>query len=271
MIRLMVIGPAGLPWRDIARRPRGAVICDDGVAASMQAWDAALAFAIPDDDGLSFERLLDGRKHVLVPIDIDLPFAQLQALADRAKQVNVRFAVVNPDRYLPSRQLIRHQLDAGKLGEPGLIRIHRWRSAGALLRDLDLVLWYFGKAPNLVYAVSHVGGGNTQIHLGFPGGGMALLDHAAGLPVGAGYYSLSLIGSTGAAYADDHQNMQLAYQGGLPRAVHADEGTLPIAVLVQEFVDAIAAGRDAAEDWRQVFAIRAAIEQSIATRQAVTL
>ena len=34
--------------------------------------------------------------------------------------------VINPDRFLPSRQLIRQQIEAGKLGEVGLIRIHRW-------------------------------------------------------------------------------------------------------------------------------------------------
>ena len=34
--------------------------------------------------------------------------------------------VVNSDQFLPSRQLIRQQLDTGKLGEVGLVRVHRW-------------------------------------------------------------------------------------------------------------------------------------------------
>ena len=39
----------------------------------------------------------------------------------------------------------------------------------------------------------------VQLHLGFANGGMALIDHAQTLPPGEGYYSLSLIGSKGAA------------------------------------------------------------------------
>ena len=43
---------------------------------------------------------------------------------------------------------------------------------------------------------------------------MALIDCAQTLPQGDGYFSLSLIGSTGAAYADSHHNRQLLYGGG---------------------------------------------------------
>ena len=114
----------------------------------------------------------------------------------------------NPDRFLPSRQLIRQQLDSGKLGDVGLIRVHRWEPTvgqvfnlpgvggqvenlpheinvlpTGLLRDLDLVLWLVGKPPDSIYAVSRSESSDSQskfiqVHLGFPGGAMALISTA---------------------------------------------------------------------------------------------
>src|SRR5687768_781600 len=79
----------------------------------------------------------------------------------RSEQSSDRLAVVNVERYRPSLQLIRQQLDAGKLGVPGLLRIHRWASRASLELDLDLALWYFGKAAEVVYAVSN--SASTQV------------------------------------------------------------------------------------------------------------
>ena len=56
------------------------------------------------------------------------------------------------------------------------------------------------------------------VHLGFPDGGMAVLDVTTALPDGEGYWSLQLIGADGAVYADDQHNMQLLYAGGSPAA-----------------------------------------------------
>jgi predicted dehydrogenase len=200
-------------------------------------------------------------------------------------------AVVNPDRFLPSRQLIRQQLDAGRLGQPGLVRIHRWehprseRDASVpgadMARDADTALWLMGASPELVYALERGGEGegasagrSTQVHLGFAGGGMALLDYTNQLPAGDGYRSLSLIGSTGAAYADDHQNAQLLYRGGRAQAVPAAEDSMQVVALVQDFVAALAEGRDlspSVSGWRRALAVVAAARRSIQTRQAITL
>jgi predicted dehydrogenase len=79
----------------------------------------------------------------------------------------------------------------------------------------------------------------VQLHLGFPNGGMALIDHSWTLPPGDSYFSLSLIGSTGAAYADDHHNRQLLFQGGPPRAILTREGNTCRLGMLQEFVRAI--------------------------------
>jgi predicted dehydrogenase len=177
---------------------------------------------------------------------------------------------------LPSRQLIKRELDAGKLGEPGLIRIHHWEAGGeadsghelpsALLQHIDVILWLMGKSPSLVYAVEHGGaaknrqGRYLQIHLGFPSSAMALLVYSSLHPPGDPYRSLHVIGSAGAAYADDQQNMQLLYKGGQARGVIAAEKP--------------AGGHDLAgipQDWKNVLAVADAVQRSLDSRQAVSL
>ena len=196
-----------------------------------------------------------------------------------------REIVINPDRFLPSRQLIRQQLDAGKLGDVGLVRVHRWEprdSASAddthglpasMLRDLDVVLWLIGQSPDAVYAVEQTdsnpgssGGRFLQVHLGFPSGAMALLDYADRLPSGEGYHSLSVIGSAGAAYADDHQNMQLVFRGGRPQAVLADESGRRHSALVQQTIEALQAGGDVSAhvaDWQNVVKVAESVRLSL--------
>ncbi len=262
MIRLTVID-ADCPWPHIGSRIRRATadVCAHArqLRAEPQPYDAAVFV---------------GR----TSLDV----------SSAARQHGVQLAVANPDRYLPSRQLIRQQLDAGRLGEVGLVRVHRWRSGhsagpqaapAALVRDLDLALWLIGRPPDVVFAVEHsaktadgVSGQFVQVHLGLPGGATALIDYCDRLPAGDGYDSLSVIGSAGAAYADDHQNMQLIYRGGRPQAVRTDEGPQQLAALVQQFVDAIAAGRDLSPSvaaWQDVLGVVACVRQSIESRQAI--
>ncbi len=200
-----------------------------------------------------------------------------------------REIVINPDRFLPSRQLIRQQLDSGKLGDVGLVRVHRWEPRDAasvdevlglpasLVHDLDVVLWLVGRSPDSVYAVeqsdSELGqsrGRFLQVHLGFPGGAMALLDFADRLPPGEGYQSLSVIGSAGAAYADDQQNMQLVFRGGRPQTLRADESGRRHSALVQETIEALQAGGDVAAhvaDWQNVVKVAEAVRQSFASNK----
>ena len=64
-------------------------------------------------------------------------------------------------RFLPSIQAVKRSLDAGKLGEPGLLRIHRWLPPEAtpeslterILPDADLACWMFGGAPEKVWTL----------------------------------------------------------------------------------------------------------------------
>jgi len=209
----------------------------------------------------------------------------LQSLSDAARTSGVQLAVVNSDRYLPSRQLIRQQLEQ-KIGELGLVRIHRWEAAAEwgtfwgfpspVVRDIEMTMWLTGQTPRIVCAFEASGdactgaGRTLQIHLGFSTG-MALVD-LAHLPDGDGYQSLSVIGASGAAYADDHQNAQLLYQGGAPQAVHRGEGSKHLSTLLQDFVDAIAGGRDLSAtvaEWCHVTAVASAVRESLASRKAV--
>ena len=82
-----------------------------------------------------------------------------------------------------------------------------------------------------------------QFHLGFANDGMAMIDVAASLPSGGDYFSLTMIGGTGAAYADDHHNMNLLYSGGQPNAIRASQGRADLVRQLQEFVDAISEQR----------------------------
>lgn len=276
MIRLAVSDAHDTVWQQLAPRLRGAVLetCGDD---SPRTCDAGVFFHLPDMNGAGIKRFLDAGKRVLLSADVWWASEAVQALPG-VEQV----AVTNLDRYLPSRQLIWQQLDAGKLGEPGLIRLYRWESPAtevrgphdlpvSLLRDLDLVLWFFEKKPSLVHAID---GPGIQVHLGFPGGGMALLDITHQLPAGGGYHSLSVIGSAGSAYADDHQNMQMLYQRDGLRPVLTEEGHLHHAAAVQAFVDALNTGHDLSVHLtacRQVLAVATAVRLSLQLRRAIEL
>jgi predicted dehydrogenase len=183
----------------------------------------------------------------------------------------------NPQRLLPSRQLIKRELESGKLGEPGLIRIHHWEgtnddvpAAGelpsALLQQIDVILWLMGNSPITVYAVEHLDAAKSkpgrylQIHFGFPGDAMALLVYSSLHPPGDSYRMLHVIGSAGAAYADDQQIMQLLYQGGQVRGVVA-----------QEFMTSVPGCASIPQDWANILAVADAVHRSLASRQAVSL
>ena len=158
-------------------------------------------------------------------------------------------------RFLPSIQTVKRSIDAGKLGEPCLLRIHRWLPpesttesiAKRILPDTDLACWMFGGAPEKIWTLQSAANPEyIQFHLGFTNDGMAMIDITGSLPADDGYFSLSMIGGTGAAYADDHHNMNLLYSGGQPNALRTNQGRTDLTGQLQEFVDAISEQREAA-------------------------
>jgi predicted dehydrogenase len=279
MIRLAVFGAPNTPWQAITARLR-----DMELQSNVKAeYDAAAFFAPPTENGL--EACLDAGKPVLVAAEACPSVEMLDAWTARAQRTQTPLIVANGQRYLPSRQLIRQQLESGKLGEPGLVRSHRWEpGAGqtspdwpaAVAGDLDLVSWLLGKAPHLVYAVEQTGADarvrvGVHVHLGFAGGEMALVDYFTGAKYETGYSSLTVIGSAGAAYADDHANSQLILRNGSPQAVRTDEGLGRWVSMLQEFAVAIGERRSAFACWRRALLIGEAAEKSLRAREAVVL
>ena len=206
-IRLAVRHPEEPVFAGIAARLRNAIA--EPIADFSEVTSHFQAVMIGNvDDWSVVERLLSQGLHILIVANPCPPREVISRGFDRADQTGVVFAVENPDRFLPSRQLIRAQL-FGPLGEPALVRIHRWESDSTirsikvsglpepLLRELDLALWLFGRRAERVYAHSRNSDERDrlyfQIHLGFASGGMALLDYANRLPAFDGYQSLSVI------------------------------------------------------------------------------
>lgn len=126
-----------------------------------------------------------------------------------------------PKRFSPETITLKQSLDAGELGQLGLLRMHLWNQKETdglqeMVHAIDLALWFFGDIPEHIHGTASIENGVKclLIHLGFKCGGMALIDFTNSLPDGDNYESLSLIGSKGAAYADDHRNRNLFFNGG---------------------------------------------------------
>lgn len=295
MLRLAVDGNPPL-WPAVKARLQGATFieginifkaCTENESL-LDTFDAVLF-----DNSRCVDQLLRRGKHVVAHAPLWWP-QKLSELEDLAKQSNATFAIINPDDFRPSRQLVFQQLQSGHLGDPGLIRLHRWDSADhspaalsdkwlffPLLRDIHTALRLMGRSPDVAFATEAVriqkpvsGQRTLQLHLGFPNGGMALIDYSSGLPEGDVYQSLSVIGSSGAVYADDHQNVQLLYQGGTVRAVKVDEQVRAWANAAQYFIDAINSNRDLSSTvtaWQTTWKVSSAAVQSLTTHQAVRL
>ena len=241
---------------------------------------------------LTVEAALGG-KHVLVDSPLALTVESADTAIAACAAAGVRLMVGQSLRFAPAQQTLKERLSSGKLGTPGLLRIHRWEplasggwgptgldvlreGAPFLVRaipEIDLANWLFETRPTHVYAAGRTqssGGLEApdyfQIHLGFPEGGMALIDEARTLPRGDDYFSLSVIGSMGAAYADDHHNMNLLYRGGAPAALNANYGDLHVLSQLEEFIRAITEAREPAIRGADG---RAAIEVAIAAAESM--
>jgi len=236
----------------------------------VQIVDEAAADAVVVADLSDATRELAGGRHVLLCPSVVTSVSEAESLAVDTGPVLMLASV---DRYRPSTRQVHDCTVGGELGEPGLLRVHRWLpggddiSTGWLAGDLDLAIWLFGALPGEVYAVKRGEPvGYVHAHLGFSGGGMALIDVATTLPDGDGYFSLSMIGGDGSAYADDHHNMHLIYGGGLPRAQRGGEGVTGLVNLLGEFVAAINESRPASPgpaDAHAALLVAEAAERSI--------
>jgi predicted dehydrogenase len=292
-------------WRDAARRLHRATIDGVGDVAGRERPSAACRAEVfvgaAQAEVAAIERALAAGRHALVVAEPCLTPASLRALAAAAARRGVQFAVVSPDRFLPSRQMVKSQL-GGPLGSPELVRIHRWEShaaaattsplelPGPLVAELEQAVWLMGRVPQTVFAVEPQGaaaGTNgarmLQVHLSFCPG-MAIIDYSDRLPDAtretsssggaAAYRSLSVIGSSGSAQTDDQANAQLLYGGGLPQGVVGGEGVKSLAAILDDFATAIETIRDPSaglQAWHDTAAVVEAVRQSIAHREAVAV
>ncbi len=148
------------------------------------------------------------------------------------QRTGVPWMVANPWRCHAYLNTIQQSLESNQLGRPGLLRLHHWARRPTISRldqvgivtlaatQLDVACWLFGGRPTSVYAVALPQSspssdremdertGGLQIHLGFADGGMAQLGCVVA-PHCQPYSMVTLVGSQGAAYADDHHNMNL--------------------------------------------------------------
>ena len=218
-----------------------AVIADSMEAALGE--NAEFDAAVVDSSAAAAGAIAAG-KHVLVGAPAADSLEETESLLRSAQEAGVFLAVGGLPVNAPANRVILDRLSSGKLGEPGLLRVHCWNGksgrslSSKLFGHIDLAIRLFGSSPAEIYCVARGDRSYLQAHLGFAGGGMAVLDFSDRLPAGQGYDSLSLIGSSGAAYSDDHHNSHLLFTGGHPAALIDDCGD-GLLHEVQSFVDAI--------------------------------
>lgn len=248
------------------------------------------------------QRAAAAGKHILVQPPLAPSAAAAEQVIAACRTAGVRLMVGEPLRFRSDVQTVKASLASGRLGAAGLVRIHRWEPLSpdsaalakldhgeadangfgqlSLVGETDLAAWLFQGRPTAVYAVgcqpcsapaeSH---DYVQLHLGFPDGGMALVDHAWTLPPGDGYFSLSVIGSSGAVYADDHHNTHLLFEGGQPSVLPSSAGDSHLAAQLAEFVAAVAENREPnspGADGLLALQVAEAAAQSLTLGQALT-
>lgn len=279
---------AGRAARTAGTAARAATL-DELLDSAAETFDAVIVTTPAATHAALVQRAAQAGKHVLVEPPLALTAGDAQQVAAASHAAGVRLMLAHPARFQADHRAVKDSLNDGELGRPGLLRIHQWfaatdggeRASYAGLAALDLALWMFAGLPTHVYAVARPAQATglaaaeyAQVHLGFAGGGMALIDLAHTLPTGDGYDSLTLIGSLGAAYADTHHNVQLLYGGGHAQAVRTEPDESVVALMLAEFAAAIAEQREPAvsgADGHAALLVAAAVEASLSAAAAMTL
>ena len=257
-IDLKLRQPLRDPAAEAVRRQPGVALVSPGSEADAVA---------TDDPAAALEAAVEGRSVLLFCTGRDA-ISEAGAACDRT---GTTFMPASPWRFRPSNQAAVQSLRDGELGAPGLVRIHRWDAdaveaiaAETILPEVDLIHCVFDARHDSVHAARR-GAHFLQVHFGFPGGGMAIADFVFGFP--GSYESFSIIGSRGAAYSDDHRNMNLLFGPGPVRAIRTGQGDLHVRAVFREFIEAVRARRTpsvtAADARRSLDAAQSALDRAV--------
>lgn len=220
------------------------------------------------------------KKHAFVYGQIGLAADEIDECVRACEEAGVVLYVARPLRTAPYQQAAYSSLASGDLGELGLVRIHSWKQRDTtemsplflIVDEIDVACWLFDDWPETVYAIPIKGrANNLQVHLGFPGGGMAMIDCNDGAPSAtATYFSLTMIGSKGATYADDHRNVNLVVNEQEVSALATSQGTDYIWQHLNAFASNIAAGKtDDGSQCLRAVAVAKAVYWSIKNKSAL--
>lgn len=191
---------------------------------SLDAFDVAIVDSPLASRATAAVKIAKRGKSICVSLPPAASLGHWHELSAALHQTDAKWIVANPFRMGSYVKTIHESLQSGKLGAPGLLRIHSWTRQPAsdqldessvlelAAAQLDVACWLFDDRPNSVYAVALQQAGQVnqgiQIHLGFADGGMAQIGCVVA-PNSDPYSMVTLVGSRGAVYADDHHNMNL--------------------------------------------------------------
>lgn len=195
----------------------------DELLAKHSEFDAVTMLSPNSISQTQIDQLVNSGKHVLGNAHHTTPDF-LAGLNSKWNAANLTYAVAQPRRFTDYAFAIKDGLQHKQLGDAGLLRIHHWMEPSdkrdlpqpalwqATVNEVDLACGFFRDAPDMVFAqnmptTTDGTPSGILIHLGFPSGGMSLIDVA--YHRGKPFYSVTLVGSRGAAYADDHHNTNL--------------------------------------------------------------
>ncbi len=279
MLRIGVIGTETSHLLDAGKCLHGVECTPVTDAASLTQFDALACCGAINENTQAVLGAAKSGKHLLLDLAALKSTKEAESIITACHKASVSYILTQPRRFSPAVQAIRQSLDADELGAPGLLRIHRWGCGASeelnrrLIGEIDLAIYLLQGMPTSLYAVTtnpNEGADRfVQVHLGFEGGGMALIDATTRLPEGDDYYSLSLLGANGAAYADDHHNMQLLFAGGSAEAERTRQGAREWVKPLQQFVSAIEGAQQVATGDYTALSVIDAVLQSIKTGNAM--
>ena len=220
------------------------------------------------------------------PVLVNTPGADSKKAWEQAVQScrtnTVPLLVSNPSRYMAYPRTVKQSIVAEQLGKPGLVRVHHWMPSPStnqnnadlnesVLQQIDLVCWLCDAEPDCVYATPFGNAGQgIQVHLGFSSGCMALIDCSFSLPENAQpYYSLTVVGSSGAAYADDHRNTNLVI-GDQTLGLTVDHGHDWIVHQLTRFLEVIES-KEIVDECHRAFAVTQAAWKSLSSGQSANV